>query len=213
MIKSLYKIFQHWSKNGSVYLYSDPHFGDWESYTFRGLTTNKTKEELDQFQVDNINKVVHKSDTIVFLGDMGDPSLLKKIKGYKVLITGNHDKGSSIYEEYFDEIYTGCLIISDRIILSHEPIENCPPFLFNIHGHDHSGRDFTTYVLKDYDADMSCSEMTENYLTCIKNYKLNKLNLCAEWINYTPVSLADIIKSGVLTNISTIHRDYLDKIN
>ena len=31
MIKSLYKIFQHWSKNGSVYLYSDPHFGDWES--------------------------------------------------------------------------------------------------------------------------------------------------------------------------------------
>lgn len=213
MIKSLYKIFQHWSKNGSVYLYSDPHFGDWESYTFRGLTTNKTKEELDQFQVDNINKVVHKSDTIIFLGDIGDPSLLKKIKGYKVLITGNHDKGSSIYEEYFDEVYTGCLIISDRIILSHEPIENCPPFLFNIHGHDHSGRDFTTYVLKDYDADMLCSEMTKNYLTCIKNYKLNKLNLCAEWINYTPVSLADIIKSGILTNISTIHRDYLDKIN
>ena len=79
MIKSLYKIFQHWSKNGSVYLYSDPHFGDWESYTFRGLTTNKTKEELDQFQVNNINKVVHKSDTIIFLGDIGDPSLLKKI--------------------------------------------------------------------------------------------------------------------------------------
>ena len=69
------------------------------------------------------------------------------------------------------------------------------------------------YVLKDYDADMLCSEMVKNYLTCIKNYKLNKLNLCAEWINYTPVSLADIIKSGILTNISTIHRDYLDKIN
>lgn len=213
MIKSLYKIFQHWSKNGSVYLYSDPHFGDWESYTFRGLTTNKTKEELDQFQVNNINKVVHKCDTIIFLGDIGDPILLKKIKGYKVLITGNHDKGSSIYEDYFDEIYTGCLIISDRIILSHEPIENCPPFLFNIHGHDHSGADFKTYVLKDYDADMSCNEMVKNYLTCIKNYKLNKLNLCAEWINYNPVSLTDIIKSGVLTNISTIHRNYLDKIN
>jgi calcineurin-like phosphoesterase family protein len=139
-------------------------------------------------------------------------AMIGKIKGYKVLITGNHDKGSSVYEEYFDEVYTGCLTISDRIILSHEPIENCPPFLFNIHGHDHSGRDFITYVLKDYDVDMSGSEMTKNYLTCIKNYKLNKLNLCAEWINYTPVSLADIIKSGVLTNISTIHRDYLDKL-
>ena len=180
MIKSLYKIFQHWSKNGSIYLYSDPHFGDWESYTFRGLTTNKTKEELDQFQVDNINKVVHKSDTIIFLGDIGDPTLIKKIKGYKILIMGNHDKGKSIYEEYFDEIYSGCLIISDRIILSHEPIENCPPFLFNIHGHDHSGRDFTAYVLRDYDVDMSGVDMIKNYLTCIKNYKLNKLNLCAE---------------------------------
>ena len=211
MIKSLYKIFQHWSNNGSVYLYSDPHFGDWESYTFRGLTTNKTKEELDQFQADNINKVVHKSDTIIFLGDIGDPSLLKKIRGYKVLITGNHDKGSSIYEEYFDEIYTGCLTISDRIILSHEPIENCPPFLFNIHGHDHSGRDFTAYVLKDYDADMPNTEMTKNYLTCIKNYKLNKLNICAEWTNYTPLSLDVIIKSGVLANIPTIHRNYLDE--
>lgn len=178
MIKSLYKIFQHWSKNGSVYLYSDPHFGDWESYTFRGLTTNKTKEELDQFQVDNINKVVHKSDTIIFLGDIGDPTLIKKIKGYKVLIIGNHDKGKSVYEDYFDEIYNGCLIISDRIILSHEPIDNCPPFLFNIHGHDHAGSDLLNYGIRKLKEANNMNFST--YLDFLKQFKSNQLNVCAE---------------------------------
>jgi calcineurin-like phosphoesterase family protein len=211
VIDSLYYPFKKWSQNAAIWLYSDPHFGDLEAYTFRGLPTDKTKEELDKFQVDRINKFVNKNDTIIFLGDIGDPLPLKKIKGHKVLITGNHDRGAAFYKEYFDEIYTGCLTISDRIILSHEPIENCPSFLFNIHGHDHAGTDFMEYVLKIYDSDMPTNKMVTNYLATIKHYKLNRLNLCAEWINYTPVALKDIIKSGVLSNISTIHRDYLDK--
>jgi hypothetical protein len=62
-----------------------------------------------------------------------------------------------------------------------------------------------------YDSDMPTNKMVTNYLATIKHYKLNRLNLCAEWVNYTPVALKDIIKSGVLSNISTIHRDYLDK--
>ena len=210
MIDSLYYPFRKWSENASVWLYSDPHFGDFESYTFRGLLTAKMKEELDQFQVDNINKVVGKYDTIIFLGDIGDPVPLKKIRGYKVLITGNHDRGASFYKDYFDEIYTGCLTISDRIILSHEPIENCPPFLFNIHGHDHNGTDFKKYVLRDCEV-ASSNKIIINTLAAIKQYNLNRLNICAEWINYTPVSLKTIINSGVLSNILTIHRNYLDK--
>lgn len=210
MIDSLYYPFKKWSENAAVWLYSDPHFGDFESYTFRGLTTDKTKEELDKFQVDRINKFVNKNDTIIFLGDIGDPTPLKKIKGYKVLITGNHDRGAAFYREYFDGIYTGCLTISDRIILSHEPIEGCPPFLFNIHGHDHNGTDFKEYVFRDCDA-VSSEKMAINALAAAKQYKLNRFNVCAEWINYKPVALKDIINSGVLSNIPTIHRDYLDK--
>lgn len=210
MIDSLYYPFRKWSENAAVWLYSDPHFGDFESYTFRGLITDKTKEELDKFQVDKINKFVNKNDTIIFLGDIGDPTPLKKIKGHKVLITGNHDRGAAFYKEYFDEIYTGCLTISDRIILSHEPIEDCPPFLFNIHGHDHNGTDFKEYVFRDCDA-VSSEKMAINALAAAKHYKLNRFNVCAEWINYQPVALKDIINSGVLSNIPTIHRDYLDK--
>ena len=210
MIDSLYYPFKKWSENAAVWLYSDPHFGDFESYTFRGLITAKTKEELDKFQVDRINNFVNKNDTIIFLGDIGDPTPLKKIKGHKVLITGNHDRGAAYYKEYFDEIYTGCLTISDRIILSHEPIEGCPPFLFNVHGHDHNGTDFKEYVFRDCDA-VSSEKMTINALAAAKQYKLNRFNVCAEWINYQPVALKDIINSGVLSNIPTIHRDYLNK--
>lgn len=210
MIDSLYAPFKKWSQNASVWLYSDTHFGDFESYTFRGLDTNKSKEELDKFQVDRINKVVGKNDTIIFLGDVGDPAPMKKIRGHKILITGNHDRGAAFYKDYFEEVYTGCLTISDRIILSHEPIEGCPPFLFNIHGHDHNGTDFKEYVFRNCEA-VSANELALNALAAAKQYKLNRFNVCAEWINYTPVSLKSIINSGVLTNIPTIHRDYLDK--
>lgn len=38
----------------------------------------------------------------------------------------------------FDEVYEGALIVGEKLILSHEPIEI--PWLYNIHGHDHAGK-------------------------------------------------------------------------
>ena len=38
----------------------------------------------------------------------------------------------------FDEVYEGALIVGEKLILSHEPVEI--PWLFNVHGHDHAGR-------------------------------------------------------------------------
>lgn len=38
----------------------------------------------------------------------------------------------------FDEVYEGALIIGEKLILSHEPVNI--PWLFNIHGHDHAGK-------------------------------------------------------------------------
>jgi calcineurin-like phosphoesterase family protein len=38
----------------------------------------------------------------------------------------------------FDEVYEGALIIGEKLILSHEPVEI--PWLYSIHGHDHAGR-------------------------------------------------------------------------
>ena len=37
----------------------------------------------------------------------------------------------------FDEVYEGALVVGEKLILTHEPVEI--PWLFNIHGHDHAG--------------------------------------------------------------------------
>lgn len=201
MYKGLYDNFKHWfhDNRGQVYFYSDPHFADEEMKYIRKNYIG------DEEQVKCINSKIGKYDTLVILGDVGDVEWVKKLRGYKVLIMGNHDAGASKYERVikqeeinmgngiiavrpiednhlFDEVYEGALIISERLILSHEPIDF--PYALNIHGHDHSnwfGRDEMHW------------------------------NVCAEHIDYTPICLKHIIESGRLKNISTIHRETIDE--
>lgn len=179
MYKHLYDCFTHWfhEGRGGVWFYSDPHFSDEE---MKWLRQNYIG---DQEQVDNINKCVGKYDTIVILGDIGDPTWLQKIKGYKVLVLGNHDRGASIYKPYADEIYEGMLTISDKILLSHEPLDD--QYHLVVHGHDHSG----WFEAK-----------TEHW----------HINCCAELIGYKPVCLKDIVNSGILKLIPDIHRETID---
>jgi calcineurin-like phosphoesterase family protein len=137
----------------------------------------------DDEQIKRINSKVGKKDTIIFLGDIGDATQITRVRGYKVLICGNHDKGRQYYEQYFDEVYTGPLMISDRILLSHEPIPL--PYVLNIHGHDHSNKE---------------------------SVSPHHLNMCAEHIDYTPVLFKEIVRSGVLKDVPSIHRFTIDKI-
>lgn len=177
MYKGLYNIFKHWYHGGAIYIYSDPHFADEEMKYIRKNYIG------DAEQIKRIKSKVGKNDTIIFLGDIGDVSLIKQIRGYKVLIKGNHDLGDTIYDEYFDEVYRGILTISDKVVLSHEPIEGLQPYLYNIHGHDH--------------ANSYCGE--------------RHMNVCAEHIDYTPVRLDAILTGGKLKDIESIHRFTIDK--
>lgn len=215
MYKSLYDCFAHWFNNGrgQVYFYSDPHFSDEEMKHLRANYIG------DEEQMKCINAKIGKCDTLIILGDIGNTDWVRKIRGRKVLIMGNHDSGASNYqrkvtiytpEQYselpekiqkqcksypnladdtvyrhdnhlFDEVYEGPLFISEKILLSHEPIDS--PYALNIHGHDHSKH--------TYNDD-------------------NHLNMCAENIDYTPVSLKDIVHSGALKKIDSIHRVTID---
>lgn len=222
MYKGLYDCFKHWYRGGNIWLYSDPHFGDDEMKQIR----NNYIE--DDEQVKRINSKVGKNDTIIFLGDIGNTDYIKKIRGYKILIMGNHDMGANNYKRkkddlgicpycngeqlitgyyddflpsckhcgaplfssnattldnhLFDEVYEGPLMINNKIMLSHEPV-NGLPFIFNIHGHEH------TYTME----------------------KDGFLNLCAEHINYTPVSLITLLKDGIASKTKDIHRITIDK--
>jgi len=106
----------------------------------------------------------------------------------------NEFRGAHIWKEVitqpafdnhlFDEVYEGPLFISDRILLSHEPIDF--PYALNIHGHDHGRR----YVEGD----------------------VTHCNVCAEWIAYTPVNLKWIIESGRMKLIPSLHRATIDAV-
>lgn len=226
MLPGIYDIFQHWGEQ-TVWIYSDPHFGDKE------LRDGIPDRPDDQEQIKRINAKVGKKDTLIILGDVGDLDCVRQLRaGRKILIMGNHDSGASNYkrktvkrvfdqeeytekeayqfvknlhpyhqitvdEEYtfhtpfmrynvysdnklFDEVYEGPLIIGEKIILSHEPVDI--PWAFNIHGHDHAGKERT-----------------------------NHLNVCSDVINYEPINLNQLLKSGISSKVQTIHRDTIDK--
>ena len=224
-IAGLYKMFDHWHKEGTLYIYSDPHFDDAELAA--GVANRPSAEE----QVKMINAKVGKKDTIVFLGDIGNVEWIKKIRGYKVLIMGNHDSGRTNYERQmttqffskelyikeqvldlmktvhpncrysveerkqlgsffevsadnmlFDEVYEGPVMIGEKLILSHEPVDI--PWAFNIHGHIHDSKH--------------------------KNDKRH-FNVCSDAIGYVPINMNQWMKQGYLSHIENIHRTVIDK--
>lgn len=130
-LPGLYDCFQHWGEKNAVWVISDTHFGDKDIQ--KAFPNRPSDEEL----IKNINQKVGKTGTLLLLGDVGDIECAKRLKGYKVLICGNHDAGATNYKEIFDEVYTGALIIGEKLLLSHEPVDI--PWAFNIHGHDHAG--------------------------------------------------------------------------
>ena len=215
MINSLYDKFKHWSDSGSVYIISDTHFDDPDS-----ILMDPSWPSAEE-QINILKKTIHKNDTLIHLGDVGNIEWIKKLNCYKVLIMGNHDAGKSRYlrkEEYtrhltlegamelkkqhkidtftnicgelvgikdnklFDEVYEGPLMISEKILLSHEPILGLD-WCMNIHGHDHNNTPIP----------------------------YPHINLASNVCNYTPLNLGKFTQDGGLKEITTIHRQTIDK--
>lgn len=193
MIKTLYKTFQHWSEGGSVWIISDPHFEDLDC---KLMNPNWIEPEE---HVKRINKNVHKNDTLVCLGDVGNPEWFAKIKARKkILITGNHDKGNSIYEPYFREIYNGPLFISEKLLLSHEPIHGLEEICFNIHGHVHNGEPFRFRSYTEEDANRAHGFINLDGIP-------THMNLASDVVDYYPINLGEYIRKGILSYVKGIH--------
>ena len=251
MAQVLYDIFEKaWKKtnSSSIWLYSDPHFGDTDLWGIRQITPEE--------QVKRINSKVGKNDTIIFLGDIGNVEYIKKIRGYKVLILGNHDKGATNYKravgyktvidpklksniidtiqksssnesiealsnlliksnlgsreimkeviednKLFDEVYDGELTISNKIRLTHIP--DISPYRLNIHGHCHpfSKLDFTG---------LSYNEIIKRHLDIAIEKGIPELNLCCEYLDFYPINLNAIVKSGIFKLVKDPTRELID---
>lgn len=226
MIKGLYKIFDHWHKEGAVWIFSDPHFGD--SDLEMGIHNRPSATEI----VQRINAKCGRKDTLICLGDVGDVEYVKLLRAkHKILICGNHDAGRTNYERQvitqlfskylytkeqvldlmktmypncrysieereqldsffeasadnmlFDEVYEGPLMIAEKLILSHEPVD--VPWAYNLHGHIHNPKH--------------------------KNDKCH-FNVCSDAIDYMPINMNQWMKQGYLSHVETIHRTTIDK--
>ena len=229
MIESLYKPFRKWSEKGTIWIFSDPHFEDEDL-----VNVYDDRPSADEL-VRRINSKVGKCDTLICLGDVGALSYVPFLRGYKVLVMGNHDAGRTLYErkvytarysasEYtknealnkikilrpnckytirkevsfrypfeewvveadnclFSEVYEGPVMISPKLLLSHEPID-CAGWAYNVHGHIHA-----------------------------RSHKNDEChyNVCADCHDYLPLNLNQFLKSGALSKISSIHRQTIDE--
>lgn len=178
MIESLYPCFQKWSANGKVWIISDTHFDDADC---KYMDPDWPQPYI---HVRTIKRYMHKHDTLICLGDVGNPVYFDSMMAYKVLITGNHDRGASHYQRHFNEVFTGPLFVGERILLSHEPIYGLN-WCVNIHGHDHNGE----HRPDDF-----------------------HVNLCSNIVNYLPFDLSRAIRDGMISKQYGLHRHTIDAV-
>lgn len=143
----------------------------------------ETSEDMTEGLIRNWNARVAKNDRIFVLGDFafGNKTLIRelvpRLNGKKMLVKGNHDNNrGTFYVEagfastsHFPVFYTNpAQGITERFLLSHEPIFPTVGDLINIHGHLHDGVNPAFYAPQHI---------------CVS----------AEMVNYRPISLPEIM--------------------
>ena len=156
------------------YLISDTHWGHSNIIKYTDRPFNDV-DTMNKVLIKNWNSVIKKNDRVFHLGDVcffgksRITELLLQLRGKKILIKGNHDNNSNKWylDAGFSEVYDKPILMYDKFILSHKPIEieNMGSFI-NIHGHIH---------------EKSMSD-------------LNYVNVSVEHIDYTPIAFNKIIE-------------------
>lgn len=226
MVTGLYNIFNRLWGMQTIWLYSDPHFGETEEES--GLVNKPTDAE----QVQRINSKVGRKDTIIFLGDIGDPSWLKGIRGYKVLITGNHDTGISNYQRVrFQRSFDADEWQKDEVY--QEMKQEYPDHCVTVEKFYDFRRPYTKWVATM--DNQLCDEVYSGPLTIGPKLILSHepieidgmfnihghvhsltlstdrdMNICSMNTNYIPVNLNQLMKHGLTSKVDSIHRITID---
>ncbi len=122
------------SRLKKLFFTSDWHIGHqnvlkFDSRPFQDLN------DMHRVLINNYNASVGISDICYFLGDMGLTnsgtlkSVIKQLNGIKILVLGNHDKGTNaMYEAGFDVVMNSATlyIANERVTLSHCPLPGIP---------------------------------------------------------------------------------------
>lgn len=228
MIKSLYSPFRKWTEKGTLWIYSDPHFSDPDMVELRKNYIG------DDEQIARINSKVGKNDTIIFLGDIGNEDMIRKIRGYKILIMGNHDKGASKYQrhvnrglyskdtltkqqaqEYMSKHYPGWKIdIRQEYDVSRAPFDFWVGYADNgLFDEVYEGPLFIAekLILSHEPIDLPYAFNIHGHDHSNWHTGERHLNVCAEHIDYYPVNVNRLLKNGLLSKVESIHRQTIDR--
>ena len=169
--------FEDVAGKGKIHVFSDAHFDHTNIIRYCTRPFDSTRQ-MNQELLANWNSVVKENDAIYYLGDMTYGRnrhpidyWLGKLSGEKYYIRGNHDSDSIRRAEVIHDRY-GIKYHDYKFLLMHDPHR---PFGYNgwiIHGDKHNND-------------------LENHPFI--NQKNKTVNVSAELVNYTPLSLEKLI--------------------
>ena len=132
---------------------SDLHFGavgiiNWERTQFSSV------EEHDNHILTCLRQWAEKAPCDSILWNLGDFGNIQMLEAYKAAIDipgknirtnyilGNHCLANDIpiFKYYFDEVYEYPVYLSQKLILSHEPVWPIAPYQISVHGHLHQAK-------------------------------------------------------------------------
>ena len=155
-------------------------------------------EEMNQAIIDNWNSVVKDDDTVFLLGDMGFcgyeklKPLMEQLKGYIILIQGNHDPDKIVRKLLDDEIIKECYTLRNITIIGDEECPNqeltiCHfPMIdwyskergaWMIHGHQHQLPHMTSCSTAHWDVGLDKNGM------CPISFEQLKINITKQFVN------------------------------
>lgn len=179
----------------NVWFVSDHHFHHKNILGFKRpdgspLRDFSSVEEMNETMIERHNEVVRDGDRVYFLGDVtfeyGPPLdyIMKKLRGSKRLIVGNHDvlKTEGL-EQHFKKVQLWRMFPEHGFICSHVPVhssvlERRGRTMLNVHGHVH----VNTVLSTDPE---TWAEPDWRYF-----------NVCVEEVDYRPVHIDVVIEKA-----------------
>lgn len=228
-IPQLYQLFNdkwlnYWYDN--IFIISDTHFDEEDMNKY---FNRPSSEEI----TNRINSAVHKNDTLIILGDIGNVYWVSKLKaGRKILITGNHDKGVSNYERKINQISLRCDEYTKKEALDFMKTKfpNCTISInksLSIEKWDITSNNNlfdevyegpliigSKLILSHEPVNVPFALNIHGH-THSKEYKNDDFHycVCAEKLDYKPINLKHLIQTGTLKNIKTIHEQCIKERN
>ena len=156
-----------------IWVTSDTHFGHENIIKYCNRPFDNAKE-MDEHILTKWNETVKDGDIVYHLGDVcfRGYDIIKKLKGRKRLIVGNHDDIMKV-GQHFQKVMMWRMFPEFDLVLTHVPIDlgfddnSHRKYNYNVHGHIHNA----------------------------PNPKSPKhMNVCVEMTNYTPVNIEELRK-------------------